>query len=255
MAEVPIAVQLFSVREDCARDLPGTLKQIAEMGYDGVEFAGYHGHSAADLRVLLADLGLQVAGTHIGIDTLVGDELEATIAFNQALGNRFLIVPGLPTSYCDSVEAWKRTAEVFNAIAEKLTPHGMFTGYHNHAAEVQELQGEIPLHVLLDNTSDSVCLQPDTGNALDGGADIAPYIARYPGRSRTVHLKEYSETNKKAVIGEGDTDWMKCFEVCESVGGTQWYIVEQETYAAPPLECVRRCLVNLQGMRQGNDNE
>ena len=82
---IPIALQLYSIRHDCERDLPGTLKAVAEMGYEGVEFAGYYGRSAAELRAMLDDLGLAVAGTHIRIETLMGDQLADTVAFNRAL--------------------------------------------------------------------------------------------------------------------------------------------------------------------------
>jgi len=93
MSKIPVALQLYSVREDCARDLPGTLKAVANMGYDGVEFAGYHGRSAEELRKLVDDLGLQVAGTHIGIDTLLGDELEKTLSSTGPLETVFSLCP------------------------------------------------------------------------------------------------------------------------------------------------------------------
>ena len=92
MKKIPIGVQLYSVREDCARDLPGTLAAVAEMGYDGVEFAGYYGYSAEDLRRMLDANGLQCCGTHTGLNTLLGDALKTTVEFNQVLGNRYLVV-------------------------------------------------------------------------------------------------------------------------------------------------------------------
>jgi sugar phosphate isomerase/epimerase len=248
MARLPIALQLYSIRHDCEKDLPGTLKAVAKMGYDGVEFAGYYGYSAEDLRKMLDDLGLRVAGTHIRLDTLQGEILPETVAFNRTLGNRFLIVPGLPEERRNSRAAWQGTAEIFNDIAAKLVDEGMVTGYHNHAIEFQPLDGELPWDTFFGNTRDDVVMQVDIGNALHGGGDPIPYIARYPGRAITVHLKEYSATNDKALVGEGDVDWGQVFELCESVGGTEWYIVEQESYAYPPLECVDRCLQNLREM-------
>jgi sugar phosphate isomerase/epimerase len=248
MARIPIALQLYSIRHDCEKDLPGTLKAVAKMGYDGVEFAGYYGYSAEDLRKMLDDLGLRVAGTHIGLNTLQGETLPETVAFNRTLGNRFLIVPGLPEERRNSRAAWQGTAEIFNDIASKLVDEGMVTGYHNHAIEFQPMDGELPWDTFFGNTRDDVVMQVDIGNALHGGGDPIPYIARYPGRAITVHLKEYSATNDKALVGEGDVDWGQVFGLCESVGGTEWYIVEQESYAYPPLECVDRCLQNLREM-------
>ena len=248
MARIPIALQLYSVREDCAKDFPGTLKAVAEMGYEGVEFAGFYERSAEELKTMLDDLGLKVAGAHIGIDTLLPEQFEQTVEFHGTLGNKFLIVPGLPEQYRDSADAWRRTAELFNEIAEKLKPYGMRTGYHNHMIEFQPIDGEIPWDIFFSSTVPEVVMQVDTGNALHGGADPVPYLEKYPGRAATVHLKEYSATNDKAIIGEGDVRWEDVFRICETTGGTEWYIVEQETYAYPPLECVRRCLENLKKM-------
>jgi sugar phosphate isomerase/epimerase len=248
MARIPIALQLYSVRDDCAKDLPGVLAAVARMGYEGVEFAGYHGRTAEELRPMLDDLGLKVAGTHIGIDTLLGDQLERSIEFHRALGNPFPIVPGLPEEYRNSRAAWRKTADVFNEIADKLAPHGMKTGYHNHAIEFTPLDGELPWDTFFGNTKPEVVMQLDTGNALHGGADPVPFVERYPGRATTVHLKELSKTNDKALIGEGDVRWDDIFRLCETIGGTEWYIVEQESYAYPPMECVERCLKILKEM-------
>lgn len=248
MARIPIALQLYSVRDDCAKDLPGTLAAVAKMGYEGVEFAGYYGRSAAELRAMLDDLGLKAAGTHIGLETLLGDELAKTVEFNQAIGNKFLIVPGLAEQYRQSRAAWLRTAGIFNEIAAKLEPLGMQTGYHNHTIEFQPLDGENPWDTFFGNTVKAVVMQMDTGNAMHGGADPMPFMEKYPGRATTVHLKEYSTSYNTANIGEGDVPWADFFRVCETTGGTQWYIVEQENYALPPLECVRVCLENLRKM-------
>lgn len=248
MSKIPIGLQLYSVRKDCERDLPGTLAQVAKMGYQGVEFAGYYGYSAQDLRKMLDDLGLKCCGTHIRLDTLLGAELPHTIEFNLVLGNKYLIVPSLPEEYRNSRAAWLKTAALFDDIAQKLAPHGLLVGYHNHHIEFTPMDGELPWDTFFRNTRKEVVMQLDTGNARHGGADPAPFLERYPGRALTVHLKEYSATNNKAVIGEGDEDWPKIFRLCESVGGTQWYIVEQESYAYPPLECVARCLQNLRKM-------
>ncbi len=248
MSTLPIAVQLYSVRDDCARDLPGTLKAVADMGYAGVEFAGYYGYSAEDLRSMLDGLGLKCAGTHTGLETILGKELEATIEFNKTLGNRFLIVPGLSAERTKSHVAWLETAALFSSASECATSEGMRVGYHNHHIEFQEMDGEWPWDTFFSNTPKEVVMQLDTGNALVGGAEPAPILKRYPGRALTVHLKEHSATNDKALIGEGDVDWPLIFDLCENVGGTEWYIVEQETYPVPPLEAVRNCLENLRKM-------
>lgn len=248
MAHIPIALQLVSVHSDCEKDLPGTLEAVANMGYQGVDFAGYYGFEATEIRNFLDDLGLVTAGCHTGLSTLHGDTLKETIEFNHILGNRYLIVPWIPEEQRDSRDAWLRTAEVFNDIAAKLEPEGMFTGYHNHHVEFTPMDGEIQWDTFFSHTNARVVHQIDTGNALHGGGSPEHFLSKYPGRSLTVHLKEFSATNDKAIIGEGDTNWDEVFRLSETIGGTEWYIVEQESYAFPPLECVARCLMALKAM-------
>lgn len=251
MAKMKIALQLFSVREDCARDLEGTLKAIADMRYDGVEFAGYYGRTADELRKILDDLGLEVAGTHISIDTLIGDKLKESIEFNRILGNKFLIVPSLPEKMRNSKAAWLKTAKLMNKIAEELKPEGMRVGYHNHAIEFKPINSEIPWYIFFDATKPEVIMQLDTGNAMHGGVSpegVLDIIRRYPGRAVTVHLKDYSSKNKKVLLGEGEMKWKEFIELCKTIGGTEWYIIEQEAYPYPPLECVKRCIENLKAI-------
>ncbi|MBN1352891.1 sugar phosphate isomerase/epimerase [candidate division KSB1 bacterium] len=248
MVKIPIALQLFSVRDDCTKDFPGTLEKVAEMGYDGVEFAGYYDLQAETIRNLLDDLNLGVAGCHTGLDSLLDDQLQKTVEFNQIIGNHFLIVPGLAEKYTNSIAAWKNTASRFNEIANKLAEFDMYIGYHNHTREFKPVEKQVPWEVFFDHLSPQVIMQLDTGNALHGGCDGIQYIEKYPGRARTVHLKEYSESYDTALIGEGVVDWKRLFRLCESVGKTEWYIVEQENYSMPPMDCVRKCLENLRAM-------
>jgi sugar phosphate isomerase/epimerase len=248
MTRVPIALQLYSVRENCARNLPGTLEAVARMGYEGVEFAGYHGHSAQELRAMLDGLGLAVAGTHIGLDTLLDDRLAETVEFNRTLGNGFLVVPDLPEERRNSRAAWLDTARLFNEIAERLAQEDMVVGYHNHRVEFTPMDGELPWDTFFGNTREDVVMQLDIGNAFRGGVEPVAVLERYPGRAVTVHLKEYSQVSPEALIGEGEVRWDDVFRLCETIGGTAWYIVEQESYAYPPLECVDRCLRALRSM-------
>lgn len=219
------------------------------MGYPGVEFAGFHGLTAKELRSHLDNNGLKVAGTHTPLPDLLGDKLSRTIEFNREIGNRYLVCPGLPEEYRSSLDAWKKAADIFNDISETLAAHDMRTGYHNHTVEFTPIDGVLPWDVFYGNTPPEVIMQLDTGNALAGGADVTPYIEKYPNRSITVHLKEHSHDGaKKALIGEGDVNWKEIFRLCQEVGATEWYIVEQESYAYPPMECVWKCLENLRRM-------
>jgi sugar phosphate isomerase/epimerase len=240
---IPIALQLYSVRQDASENLPAVLEAVKKMGYDGVEFAGFYNHDAQTVRRLLDDNGLQVVGAHVGIDTLLGDEFKHSVEFHQTIGNTRLIVPGLSEKWRSSTEAWKNTAQTLNEIAARLAPEGLQTGYHNHAIEFQPFEpgGELPWDTFFGNTNPQVIMQFDTGNALHGGADALPFLKRYPGRAKSVHLKEYDPDNDKALIGEGKVPWTEVFAECESRGGTEVYVVEQESYAYPPLECAAKC--------------
>jgi sugar phosphate isomerase/epimerase len=247
--DIPIAVQLYSVRKDCAeRGLPAVLKEVAQMGYAGVEFAGLHNLSAKEVRKHLDDNGLKVAGTHTQLKDLFEDKLEETIVLNKELGNRFVICPYIPDEYRTTLDGWRKMADFFNGLVDRLAKEDMLIGYHNHTVEFVPVDGTLPWDVFYGNTRREVVMQLDTGNALHGGADVSPYIEKYPGRSLTVHLKEHSPTNKTALIGEGDVHWQQVFELCQRIGATEWYIVEQESYAHPPMECIKRCLENLRGM-------
>ncbi len=248
-SRVPIGLQLYSVRKECERDLPGVIAAVAKMGYIGVEFAGYYNRSAKELRKMLDDNGLVCCGTHTGLDTLLGDNLARTIEFNKTLGNKYLIVPGLPGKYRESHQAWLDTAKLFNELAEKVKPHGMLVGYHNHSTEFKEMDGELPWDTFYSNTKKEVIMQLDVGNAIGGGVDPLPYLYKYPERAITVHVKEHSKTNRKALVGEGDVNWKAFFALCKAVGSTEWYIVEYESDAYPPLESVERCLKNLRRLK------
>jgi len=248
MRKIPIGVQLYSVREDCARDLRGTLEALARAGYTGVEFAGTHNRSAKDLRGMLDDLGLKCCGTHTGLDTLLGDQLDRTVEFNLELGNRYLVVPWLAPERRTTKADWLATAALFDEIGEEVALQGLLVGYHNHHDEFQSVNGGPNGMDLFFSTSRHAIMQLDTGNAMHGGADPLTYLRRYPGRAITVHLKEYAASDELALIGEGDMDWQSVFDVCETTGGTEWYIVEQESYKVPPVEAVKRCLEALHRM-------
>ncbi len=247
-ARVPIGVQLYSVRFRCAKDLPGTLAGIAKMGYSGVEFAGYYNRSAAELRGMLDANGLKCCGTHTDLTTLTGDNLAKTVDFNQTLGNRFLIVPSLPEKQTRTRQGWLDMAKTFNQLAEKVGPHGMRVGYHNHTIEFAPLDGEMPWDTFFGNTRKEVIMQVDVGNALIGGADPVAFLKKYPGRAASIHVKEFSKSNPKAYVGEGDVKWPEVFDYLEKTGGTEWYVVEYEVEGVEPMQAIEHCLLNLRKM-------
>ena len=255
MARIPIGLELYSVRHDLAADVSGTLKAVADMGYDGVEFAGAPQHSAEELRALLDKFGLVCCGWHTPFNLVQDDTLEDTIAFNKILGNKYVIIPGIPGNLVSTLADWRKMADFFNQLADKLAPHGMMTGYHNHHTEFKPMDGGTPWDTFFGNTNKGVIMQFDLGNALYGGADLVAIMEKYPGRSETIHLKPYSKEAGKddprqgfqPLIGEDSVPWDDIFRLCEA-GGTKWYIVEYESDAYPPMVSVEKCLKSLKAM-------
>ena len=133
---IPIGLELFSVRNELAEDVRGTIKAVAEMGYEGVEFAGPPQHPAEELKGYLDEFGLVCCGWHTPFNLVQEDTLNATIEFNKVLENPYIIVPGIPGELRQSRADWLKLADIFNGIADKLATHGMVTGYHNHHAEI-----------------------------------------------------------------------------------------------------------------------
>jgi sugar phosphate isomerase/epimerase len=256
MARIPIGLELYSVRNDLAKDPRGTLKAVAEMGYEGVEFAGPFAHPVPELRKWLDEFGLACCGWHCPFHLVQDDKLAETIATTQAVGNKYVIVPGLPGHLIKTRADWQKMAGFFNDLAGKLAPHGLLTGYHNHHIEFTPLDGEQPWDTFFGNTRKEVVMQLDTGNALFGGGDCVSILKRYPGRAVTVHLKPYSlkaaqpekSAGFKPLIGDDELPWNEIFRLCETTGDTAWYIVEYESDAFAPLEAVKRCLQNLKAM-------
>jgi len=242
---IPVGVQLYSVRDDCAKDLPGTLAGLAKAGFDGIEYAGYHDRDAKTLRKMTDDLGLRCCGTHTGLDTLLGDEFQRTVDFNLAMGNRYLIVPWLDEERRGSKAAWIETGKLFNELAAKAKPHGLLVGFHAHANEFQSMNGEMPWDIFGAATDPAVILQLDTANCLSAGGDPVAELSRWPGRAVTVHMKEYSSKKGDALIGEGDVAWDKVLPLVTGDPRTEWLIIEQEEWRLPPVECAAKDLENL----------
>lgn len=233
---IPVGVQLYSVRENCRTDFPGTLAAIAAMGYAAVEFAGYWGYSAKAIRGILDDHGLVACGSHTPHELVQPDRLAATIEFNQILGNPNIIVPDMSGA---TREFWLDRAQEFNQLAGQLAPLGLAIGYHSHWHDFHPVEGGgLPWEIFGTGTQAEVILQLDTSNCRDGGADPLTELKRFPGRTRSIHLKP-NGGGPEAVIGEDAIDWRDIFAWCETEGGTRWYVMEHET-SRDPLGTMRR---------------
>lgn len=238
--KIPVGLQLYSIREQCAKDLPGMLRAVAKIGYKGVEFAGYHGKTAKELRTLLDDNGLVCCGTHTPYESILESKLQETIEFNKTLGNKFLIVPWMEGK---TKQDWEAKARLFNEVATKAKAAGQLVGYHAHAHDFEKLEGVSAWDIFFGGTRPEVVMQLDTSNCREGGADPVQVLHKYPGRATTIHLKAWGG-GSEAVIGEDKIAWKDVFDFCEGPGRTEWYIVEHES-GKDPLDAVRRCFEGL----------
>jgi sugar phosphate isomerase/epimerase len=245
-----IAVQLYSVRGDCAKDFDKALAQVAKMGFDAVEFAGYHTYSnnPEGLRKRLDELGLKVAATHIGTGTIEGDALAKTIDFHQTIGCKYLCVPG-DGRFWDP-QGSKELAAIFNKADEKLQPLGMACGYHNHKNEFKKDGNKTYWDLFAERTSRGVILQQDVGWTVAAGQDPAALIRKYPGRSKVIHCKPTVVGEGTPILGQDSVPWVSVFKACETVGGTEWYTLEQERYLpdVSPMECTYLSLAGLKAI-------
>lgn len=241
---IGLGVQLYSVRNTMPSDVAGHLAGIKAMGYEGIEFAGYYDLDALALRQLLDDNGLECFGSHLQLNVLLGDRFEETVEFNRILGNKRLVVASMGPGV-DTIDAWMKMAETFNGIAEKVRPLGMRVGFHNHTVEFTPIDGQVPLDLFYNQTNPEVFLQLDTGHAVHAGIDAAAYIEKLPGRVLSIHAAEWTESNPAALIGEGDVNWPQVLRACEKVGGTEVYIIEEESNTYPGLEGIDLSLQNL----------
>ncbi len=219
------------------------LAAVSQIGYKGVEFAGYHGRSAKELRKMLDDNGLVACGTHTPYESVLGDTLKETVEFNRTIGNKFLIVPWMEGK---SKQEWLDKAKLFNELADKVKADSMWVGYHAHAHDFQKFDGVSAWDLFFGTTKPEVVMQLDTSNCRDGGADPVEVLKKYPGRARSIHIKA-SGGGPEAVIGEDKVDWKAVFAFCEGAGKTQWYVVEHET-SKDPLDAVKRNFAALKKM-------
>ena len=251
---IPVGLEMYSVRDALAKDPTGTVRAVAAMGYQGLEFyAPYFAWTEAqakDMRKLLDELKIRCFSTHNDGDFFSGDKLQHARELNLILGSKYMVMasshdePGLGR--------WREVADTLNTAAEKLQPQGLQVGYHNHQLEFTPTDGARPIEILAKNTKPSVILQLDVGTCIEAGADPVAWIKANPGRIRSIHCKDWSpEPAKKysVLFGEGVAPWKSLFHAAENGGGVEYYLVEQEGSRFPELETAKRC---LQGFRSAH---
>lgn len=256
---IPIGLELYSLRDVINHEtFPKYLKWVAETGFEFVEFAGYHGYSAKELRKLLDDVGLKASSTHTGLDSIQGDNLKATAEFANEVGFKYLIVPGgLEGRIRASIDSNKRAAEEFSEIAEKAAEYGCCVGFHGHSGDYQNIKDvNASAWVTFFNFCDPrVISQIDIGwcdHAHSHGALFTPSqtMQLLPGRCKALHIKSNNVDVKGCVVGDSDdrVDWQSVFETAHEVGGTEYFIVEQEQWKVSSCDSARECIENLKKM-------
>ena len=257
----PIGIELYAVRRELARDLPNTLRTVAQIGYEVVEFyspyLGWTFPYAKEVRTRLDDLGLRCFSTHNSFAALTpGETMAKAIELNQVLGARHIILASPPPN-TEGLEAWKRVSEQLTTAVEQLKPHGLFAGFHNHRIEWTPLAGGTRImDVIAANTPSEFILQLDVGTCLEAGADPVAWIKANPGRINSVHLKDWApgteaaEKSYRVLFGEGVAPWKEILAAVESVGGVEFYLMEQEGSRYSEFETARRCLDTWRTLRK-----
>jgi sugar phosphate isomerase/epimerase len=249
---IPVGLELYSVRGELKKDPAATVRAVAQMGYQVVEFYAPYFEWSEDetkrMRNLLDDLGIRCLSTHNSEAYLSAQNLARTRDMNLILGSKYVVQAS--TDEKTTLDQWKPVAERLNSAAEKLEPSGLKVGYHNHQPEFTPIGGQRPIEILAKNTKHSVMLQLDVGTCLEAGSDPVAWIRANPGRIRSIHCKDWSRDPGKGyavLFGEGVADWKGIFEAAESVGGVEYYLIEQEGSRYSELETARKCLEAFRG--------
>jgi sugar phosphate isomerase/epimerase len=243
--DVPVGLELYSVRDELKKDTMATVEGVAKMGYKVVEFfSPYYQWTpeyAKDVRKKMDDLGIRCNSTHNGPVSFSPDGVGKAIELNQILGSKYIVMAS--AGKVVGADGWKKVADNLNSGNEKMKSANIHAGYHNHAAEWKTVDGKIPMEILASNTDKSVMLQFDVGTALEENRDPVAWINSNPGRIRSLHLKEWSkEKGYKVLLGEGIGPWKKIFDAAEKTGGVEFYLIEQEGSEFSEMETAAKCL-------------
>lgn len=255
----PIALQLYSVRDEMAADFEGTLKKVKALGYDGVEFAGLFGKTAAEIKKMCAEIGLTPISAHVPFAEMIADpDLLKTYA---EIGCEFVVIPYLTEEYRPGADRFGEVIEGARLLGEKANALGMKLCYHNHDFEFVKLNGEYALDILYKEVpAELLETQLDTCWVNVGGENPAEYVRKYAGRVNILHLKDFvggksenmyaligiDENEKKETagkfefrpLGKGVQDFPAIL-VAAKESGTRWVVVEQDSpsMGKTPIEC------------------
>ncbi len=238
---MPIGCQTFTVRELLGKDFPGTLKQLASIGYRSIEMCSPPGYQnagfgslvnmkAAEMRGIIRDAGLKCESCHYQFNELK-EHLDDRIAFAKELGLKQMIVSMFNVPRDATMADWTRAADELNKIGEKTQKAGLQAGFHNHHFEFKEIDGVLIYDKLMQTFDPKLVKMQFQVAVINLGFEAATYLTKYPGRFISLHLADWSSTEKKSVpVGKGVVDWKKLFSVAKT-GGVKNYFVEMDLEA------------------------
>ena len=253
--KIPVGLELFSVRQELQKDLFATVKAVAKMGYEGVEFfSPYFAWTpsyAKEVRKLLDDLNIRCFSTHNGPQAFQAANHQKAIELNQTLGSKFIIMAS--AGKVAGEDGWKKVAATLTESSEVFGKQGIKPGFHNHQLEFKSIDGggPRPIEILAQNTPKSVVLQLDVGTCVEVGYDPIAWINKNPGRINLIHLKDWGPAEGyKSLLGEGASPWKKIFQAVEKKGGVEYYLVEQEGSRFTPYETAEKCLATFRKLHK-----
>lgn len=261
MRDIPVGVQVYSVRDDAAKDFKGTIQKLKDMGYDGVELAGLYGYEATEIRKMLDEVGIQAISAHVPYVDLITD-MEKTVSDYKTIGCEYIAIPYLNDEYRPGVENFDEVLENIRKIGACCNKYGIVLLYHNHDFEFVKMEdGSYGLDYMYANVSEDLLkTELDTCWVRVAGECPSDYIRKYAGRCPVVHLKDYvgeksenmyeligiegekkEETKKFAFqpVGSGVQD-MPSIVKAAIESGAKWVIVEQDqSLERPAMEAVK----------------
>jgi sugar phosphate isomerase/epimerase len=246
-APIPIGLEMYSVRDELAKDPQGTVRAVAAIGYQGLEFyAPYLDWTPAQAKEMKAEmdsLGIRCFSTHNGESYFRSDTIQKAIDYNHVLGSRYMVMASSQPG--PGLDGWKKVADELNVAAAQLENAGLRAGYHNHQLEFTPVNGVRPIEIIAKDTKPSIMLQLDVGTCLEAGSNPVAWIKENPGRIQSLHLKEWSPDSGKGysvLFGEGVADWKALLNAAKETGGAEYFLIEQEGSRYPQLETAKKCL-------------
>jgi len=247
MTQIPVALQLYTIRNSTASDLTGAFSELQRIGYSNVELAGLYGKSTSEIKTFFADYGIKPISAHVGLSEVESDTIGNTIKTYQDLNVDTLIVPWVEESLRKGPKGYGPLAEKLNAAGELLNEYGITFGYHNHGFEFEDtFEGQIALEWLIANTDPSlITFEVDTGWAVIAKTDPVAFIKKHATRISLLHVKDVeADGHTFAPVGTGILPLDGIVEAAVSAG-VRYLIVEQDDTKGPELEAVKSSFENL----------